>query len=112
MNLEFIQDLWDKDSIIDNELLQKMCSADNEDEFVSNTFKMANLKWKLIAYPNGNEMDSDGSFNLFLNLNSMTPEWTELYACCMLRCEQISAHMTDLRRYLNVLEGSEKLCIT
>ena len=64
---------------IDNELLQKMCDADNMDEFQSDSFEMVNLKWKFFAYPNGNEAISEGCFNLFLQLNTIQPEWDQLH---------------------------------
>ena len=68
---------------IDNELLMEMCNAENAEKFESDTFEMANLKWKLIAYPKG-EWYPYKSFILTLNLNSMPFEWEELHLCCRL----------------------------
>ena len=81
---------------IDNQLLSKMIAANNEEKFESDPFEMANLIWTLHVYPNGDDEDCQGSFNLFLNLKSMPSEWSELHVCCIFRCEQLNAQITYL----------------
>ena len=58
--------------IIENkETIQKMFAATNGQEFCSESFEMANLRWKLDLYPNGHRKQDKGHVCLFLHLLEM-----------------------------------------
>ena len=60
---------------IDKHLLDRMLDADNLDIFKSDTFTMCKPNWQLRAWPNGDETDCEGSFNLSLAVEDMPLQW-------------------------------------
>ena len=73
---------------VNNPLLVSMCAANNGEEYESPTFEMENVTWKLRAYPNGDVFNSEGAFNLFVDLVSMPSQWEQLYTFIIFECEQ------------------------
>ena len=81
---------WD----IDYETLQEMKKATEQQEFLSDTFKIGELDWKIKIYPNGHRESYPGSFRVDVALLSIPTKWHYIIPCINIHCHQTLSSYT------------------
>ena len=79
--------------------LAQMKSAAPSQMFISPTFDAANFGWKLVAYPNGKNADNINSFDVFVMLASIPPQFDFIESCIRIHCNETNASLTMYRRF-------------
>ena len=80
---------------VEADLLTKIKNANNKQKFVSPIFKMCELNWQLLAYPNGQHNESSGSFILFLKLLAIPGQWKHIVVDRRLECLETKSSTTS-----------------
>ena len=85
--------------IDDPKLISTMLEANNKQDFISNKFEIAKLKWQINLYPNGNKASNSGSFMVYLKLLSLPKQWREIIVCRRIYCPEIDSSGTAIVSY-------------
>eukprot|EP01084_Bolivina_argentea_P309793 535899_1 len=88
-------------NIHDVKLLKKIVNAKNGERFVSDVFTIGELNWKIEMYPNGNNKEEMGSFDVFVTLLSLPTSWKSVIINKSIQCQQTKSSQTDLSTYNN-----------
>eukprot|EP01084_Bolivina_argentea_P310024 536342_1 len=96
--LKFILNTY-KWRIVDKLLIDQILNADNNTSFLSNTFKIENLDWKLKIYPNGSDEKNIDSFDAFLQLITMPSEWECIIVASSIYSPQTSSQFSCIHEY-------------
>eukprot|EP01084_Bolivina_argentea_P172869 299413_1 len=59
---------------INGNKLTQMVQANNKQKFLSDTFEIASMDWRIYVYPNGNRDNNVGAFKVYLKLLSTQNE--------------------------------------
>ena len=81
------QYLW----TVDPSTLQQMKNCANETMFFSPIFEIEGLLWKIKICPNGDSEENDGSFDVFLESESMPSSWKHIECCISTECFETMA---------------------
>eukprot|EP01084_Bolivina_argentea_P143562 252044_1 len=65
----------------------------------SPTFTLCNLKWKIDIYPNGYQLDTKGSFKIYIELLSMPKTAQNIIVCRTIRCDEPNIKITNICQY-------------
>jgi len=86
-------------NINDNNLVQKILKASNEQLFESDPFSLSKLQWILLLYPNGNKKEDEGSANVFLKLLSMPIGLDKIVVSTIIKCNQTYSSHTYIKTF-------------
>ena len=84
---------------IGGEKLLEMKNAKRKQVFLSDVFKMCELNWRIVAYPNGHKDNDEGSFNVYLKLLSLHKAWNHILLCKRIYCPQLKISVTSTKKY-------------
>ena len=85
--------------IEDKSLINEILNAKNKQKIESPEFMMANLKWKIRLYPNGNTESDEGSVMIFLQLVSLPPALRKITTSLAFFSKQTMSSITYLCNY-------------
>ena len=88
--------------MINDQLLQKMKNAKNKDQFVSDTFRIAELNWRAITYPNGKSDNDQGSFEVSIESLSLPKQWESINVRLSCRCNESQTSYTNTAKYTQI----------
>ena len=84
---------------IDSSTLQAMKAAPFGHKFISPSFEIARVFWRIESFPNGYTTDRSDTFELFLTLVSMPLSWKRIECCIRRQCLQTKGSSTCYNEY-------------
>ena len=84
---------------VDKTTLQQMKQSSNKQRFMSPTFEIAGLSWRIEAYPNGRKTEFEGCFSVFLKSVHMPVEWDYIECCYRMQCIELMTGYTKYREF-------------
>ena len=85
--------------IQDSKYIEQMISAKNKQDFITNRFKIAELDWQIIFYPNGSKQNNTGSFMVYLKLLSLPKSWKNIIVCRRISCTEFESSAPAVVEY-------------
>ena len=73
---------------VDQLTLRQMKDSKNDRKFLSPTFDIAGLTWRVEAYPNGYTKKKEGSFDVFVTSIHMPSDWDYIECCIKFECHE------------------------
>ena len=80
--------------ITDNKLIDAIKTAENKQNFVSNSFSVGKLEWQLELFPNGNHDQRRGLFGVFLKCMELPSTWEYIFILRTIECKETNSKYT------------------
>ena len=86
-------------TVDDPKMTSSILGAKHRQKAKSRPFTMANLRWELEVYPNGNRDNVPGFVNIYLNLHALPAALEEIELALCIRCDKSSVGHSDIAQY-------------
>ena len=86
--------------ITDDILISNMLSAYPAELFESNIFKIANLKWQILLYPNGEKQQRKGNVKIYIRLVEFPEELSTICTAFTIQCDNTMSANTNIKKFI------------
>eukprot|EP01084_Bolivina_argentea_P305481 527740_1 len=93
-------------NITNPSLIKQIKNAKNGKQFVSDTFELCSLNWRIEINPNGCSKERTGSFDVFLKLMSISTKWKNVTINRTIVSPETSSSFTTIDTYTTKGESS------
>lgn len=87
--------------IFENEALNNFVTTPCAQSIESKVFDVGKLPWKVIIFPNGENLATINSVNVYLTLVSLPSIWNSILARCTIKCIETNISHTFLSNYVS-----------